>query len=113
MKKDDILAEDEQILYQPRLHWMVYFNLANLVRNLTAVIFLSNKRFFFGHGWIRRKTHEMVIAKIETIDVKESLWGRVFGYGTVFASGTGAGSITLHYIKHPFEFQRQIRSVQA
>ena len=113
MNINDVLAQDEQILYQPRLHWFVYFNLGNLVRNLTATIFLSNKRFFFGHGLMRRKTHEMVIAKIETIDVKESCWGRIFGYGTVFVAGTGAGSITLRYIKHPFEFQRQIRSVQA
>ncbi|MBR1804007.1 MAG: PH domain-containing protein [Muribaculaceae bacterium] len=112
MNIDNVLAQDEKVLYQPRLHWFAYLNLARLVRNMTTTMFLSNKRFFFGHGLLRRKTHEMVIAKIETIDVKESLWGRVFGYGTVFVAGTGAGSITINYVKHPFEFQRQIRSVQ-
>lgn len=112
MNIDNILAQDEQILYKVKLHWLAYFNLAKLIRNLTTTIFLSNKRFFHGHGLLRRKTHEMVIAKIETIDVKESLWGRIFGFGTVFVAGTGAGSITMHYIKRPFELQRQIRSIQ-
>lgn len=112
MNIDNILAQDEQIVYKVKLHWLAYFNLAKLIRNLTTTIFLSNKRFFHGHGLLRRKTHEMVVAKIETIDVKESLWGRIFGFGTVFVAGTGAGSITMHYIKRPFELQRQIRSIQ-
>ena len=113
MNINNILANDEQVLYLVKLHWLAYFNLANLVRNLTTTIFLSNKRFFHGHGLLRRKTHEMVISKIETIDVSESLCGRIFGYGTVFMAGTGAGSITMRYIRRPFELQRQIRSAQA
>ena len=112
MNIDNILAQDEHVLYHVELHWLAYFNLAKLIRNLTTTIFLSNKRFFHGHGLLRRKTHEMVIAKIETIDVEETFWGRIFGYGKVFVAGTGAGSITMHYIKRPFELQRQIRSIQ-
>ncbi len=112
MNIDNILAQDEHVLYHVKLHWLAYFNLAKLIRNLTTTIFLSNKRFFHGHGLLRRKTHEMVIAKIETIDVEETFWGRIFGYGKVFVAGTGAGSITMHYIKRPFELQRQIRSIQ-
>ena len=112
MNINQLLAQDEQIVYLEKLHWLAYFNLAKLIRNLTTTIFLSNKRFFYGHGLLRRKTHEMVVAKIETIDVKETLWGRLFGYGTVFVAGTGAGSLTMRYIKRPFELQRQIRSVQ-
>ena len=113
MNIDNIIAQDEQILYKVKLHWFAYFNLSKLIVNLTTTIFLSNKRFFHGHGLVRRKTHEMVVAKIETIDVQETFWGRIFGYGTVFVAGTGAGSITMHYIKHPFELQRQIRSIQS
>ncbi len=113
MNISNILAQDEQVLYEVHLHWFAYLNLGKLIRNLTTTIFLSNKRFFHGHGLLRRKTHEMVISKIETIDVSESLCGRIFGYGTVFMAGTGAGSITMRYIRRPFELQRQIRSAQA
>ena len=113
MNVNNLLAQDERIIYTVKLHWFAYFNLAKLIRNLTTTIFLSNKRFFHGHVLLRRRTHEMVIGKIETIDVQESIWGRIFGYGTVFVAGTGAGSITMHYIKRPFELQRQIRSIQS
>ncbi|MBR1882919.1 MAG: PH domain-containing protein [Muribaculaceae bacterium] len=113
MNINKILANGEQIIYRPRLHGFAYFNLARLVRNLTTTIFLSDRRFFCGHGLLRRHTHEMVIAKVETINVTESLAGRIFGYGTVYVSGTGAGSITMRYIRKPFELQRQIRSIQS
>ena len=112
MNINKILAEGENIVYRPKLHWFAYFNLAKLVRNLTTTIFLSDRRFFHGHGLLRRHTHEMVVGKIETINVTESLVGRIFGYGTVFVSGTGAGSITMRFIRKPFELQRQIRSIQ-
>ncbi len=113
MNINKILANGEQVLYRPRLHWFAYFNLARLIRNMTTTMFLSNKRFFHGHGLLRRHTHEMVIAKIETINVTESFFGRIFGYGSVFVAGTGAGSITMRFIRKPFELQRQIRSIQA
>lgn len=113
MNINKILANGEQVVHRPSLHFFAYFNLARLVRNLTTTIFLSNKRFFHSHGLIRRHTHEMVVAKIETINVTESFWGRMFGYGSVFVAGTGAGSITMHFIRKPFELQRQIRSIQS
>ena len=107
MNINNILAEGENVVYRPKLHWFAYFNLAKLIRNLTTTIFLSDRRFFHGHGLLRRHTR-----KIETINVTESIVGRIFGYGTVFVSGTGAGSITMRYICKPFELQRQIRSIQ-
>lgn len=112
MKIKKILANGEELVYRPKLHWVAYLNLRYLIRNMTTTIFVSNKRFFHSHGLLRRNTHEMVVAKIETIDVKESMMGRLLGYGTVFVSGTGAGSITMKCMKKPFELQRQIRSVQ-
>lgn len=113
MNINKILADGEKIVYRPKLHWFAYFNLAKLGRNMTTTILLTNKRFFYAHGLLRRHTHEMVIQKIETITVTESFIGRIFGYGKVFLSGTGAGSVTMHLIKKPFELQRQIRSIQS
>lgn len=112
MDINKVLATGEKVAYRPQLHWIAYLNLAKLIRNCTTTIFLSDRRFYYRHGLLRRTTHEMVIGKIETIDVKETLMGRIFGYGRVYLAGTGAGEIVMHYVKHPFELQRQIRSVQ-
>ncbi len=112
MDINKILVPGETVIYRPKLHWFAYWSFGNITRNLTTSIFLSNKRFFYGHGLLRRHTHELVIGKIETINVRETLMGRIFGYGAVEVSGTGAGTLVMDYVRRPFELQRQLRSVQ-
>ncbi|MBR5726351.1 MAG: PH domain-containing protein [Muribaculaceae bacterium] len=113
MKISKVIASGENIIYQPRLTRWAYLHLGRLIRNLTTTIFVSDKRFFHSHGWIHRHAHEIVIGKVESILVEQNLWGRLFDYGTVKVSGTGAGTIILSYIKHPLEFQRQVRAIQG
>ena len=113
MKIKKIIAPGETIVYRPRLSKWAYLQLNKLVRNLTTTIFVSDKRFFHSHGWLHRHAHEIVIGKVESILVDQSLWGRIFNYGTVKVSGTGAGTIVLRFIKRPLEFQRQVRAVQG
>ncbi len=113
MKISKIIAPGETVIYQPRLSRWAYLHLGNLVRNLTTTIFLSDKRFFHSHGWLHRHAHEIVISKVESILVEQSLWGRICDYGTIKVSGTGAGTIVLTHIKRPLEFQRQVRSIQG
>ena len=113
MKISKIIASGETIIYQPRLSKWAYLHLGSLIRNLTTTIFVSDKRFFHSHGWIHRHAHEIVIGKVESILVEQNLWGRLCNYGTIKVSGTGAGTIVLHYIKRPLEFQRQVRAIQG
>jgi Predicted membrane protein len=113
MKISKIIAPGETIIYKPKLSKWAYLHLGRLVRNLTTTIFVSDKRFFHSHGWINRHAHEIVISKVESILVEQSFWGRIFNYGTVKVSGTGAGTIILPYLKRPIEFQRQVRAIQG
>ena len=113
MKINRIIAPGETIIYEPKLSKIAYFNLGRLIRNLTTTIFVSDKRFFHSHGWVHRHAHEIVIGKVESILVEQGLWGRIFNYGTIKVSGTGAGTIVLRYIKRPLEFQRQVRAIQG
>ena len=113
MKISKIISPGETIIYQPRLSKWAYLRLGSLIRNLTTTIFVSDKRFFHSFGWMHRHAHEIVIGKVESILVEQSFWGRIFNYGTIKVSGTGAGTIVLHYIKRPIEFQRQVRAIQG
>jgi len=113
MKISKVIAQGETIMYQPTLSWVAYLHLGRLVRYLTTTIFISDKRLFHSHGWIHRHTHEIVIGKVESFVVNQGLMGRIFNYGSIQAAGTGAGTITLQYVKDPFEFQRQVRNVQG
>lgn len=113
MKINKIIAPGETIIYKPRLTKWAYLHLGSLIRNLTTTIFVSDKRFFHSYGWIHRHAHEIVIGKVESILVEQNLWGRIFNYGNIKVSGTGAGTIVLRYIKRPLEFQRQVRAIQG
>lgn len=108
-----IIAPGETIIYQPRLSKWAYMQWGSFIRNVTTTIFVSDKRFFHSHGWLHRHAHEIVIGKVESILVEQSFWGRLFNYGTITVSGTGAGTIVLRFIKRPLEFQRQVRAIQG
>lgn len=107
-----VLAEGETVRYVPKRHWFTWFCWTHFWRYRTTTLFVSDKRFYYRYGFFVRKTHEMVIGKVESIDVKETFVGRIFGYGHITLMGTGEGQIRLAWIKHPFELQRQIRSIQ-
>jgi uncharacterized membrane protein YdbT with pleckstrin-like domain len=76
------------------------FGLAALVTAVQAwferwitEIAVTDKRIIFKRGFIRRHTAEMSIDKVTTVDVIQSIWGRIFDYGWVqihTAGGEGA-----------------------
>lgn len=71
-------------------------------------IAVTNLRVIHKSGFIRRRTWEMNMGKIESVTVDQSVPGRIFGYGTVHVMGTGAGTEHLHRIASPIEFRNRI-----
>jgi uncharacterized membrane protein YdbT with pleckstrin-like domain len=64
----------------------------------------------FKKGFIWRNTAEMNMDKIETVDVLQSIPGRLLGYGTIRILGTGgsSGGITVNRIASPIELRNAI-----
>ena len=46
--------------------------------------------------------------KVESVDVDQSILGRLFGYGSITVRGTGEGIATLHNIAQPLEFRNTV-----
>jgi uncharacterized membrane protein YdbT with pleckstrin-like domain len=63
--------------------------LGHLFQQWTTEIVVTDKRIIHKHGFIRRSTEEMNISKVESVDVQQSVLGRLLDYGTVMAKGTG------------------------
>ncbi len=67
-------------------------------------------------GFIRRKSLEVLLSKVEGIQVDQSILGRILGFGSVTIIGTGGTQDQFDMLKSPFEFRRkaqeQIASVQ-
>jgi uncharacterized membrane protein YdbT with pleckstrin-like domain len=59
-------------------------------------------------GFIKRRTFEMALDKIESVDVNQSIMGRILNYGDVTIMGVGEGRETIRTIAAPLQFRNNI-----
>ena len=79
-----------------------------LKRNATEMT-VTNKRVFVKVGLAARRTIELLLSRVESIGVEESVTGRMLGYGTVIVHGTGGTPEIFNMIAHPLEFRTQVQ----
>jgi uncharacterized membrane protein YdbT with pleckstrin-like domain len=78
---------------------------------ITTEIAVTDRRIIYKRGFIRRYTVEMHMDKVESVDVDQSLFGRMLDYGDVIIHGTGMGIEPLDNIDHPLELRNHITAV--
>ena len=69
---------------------------------------VTNLRVVHKSGFIKRRTFEMSLDKVESVDVNQSILGRIMGYGDVTVRGVGEGAETIKTIASPLEFRNYI-----
>ncbi|MCB9610686.1 MAG: PH domain-containing protein [Planctomycetes bacterium] len=74
---------------------------------------VTNRRVLCKYGFISRTTIEVLLSKVETIRVKQGVWGRVFDYGTVIITGTGGAIDGFPRISSPMKFRHKIQEQVA
>jgi len=107
---DKVLIGGEQVLYRARIsRWSLapllllgilllpigvglIFLIWAWARYASTELAITNKRVIAKTGLVERKTVEMFIAKVESIQVEQSVLGRLLDYGTLVISGTGIHS---------------------
>jgi len=80
-----------------------------LLRRNTTEMAVTTRRVVIKTGLAARKTIEMLLNKVESIEVSETAGGRMLGYGTIVLIGTGGTSEPFHKIAHPLEFRSQVQ----
>ena len=78
------------------------------LRRLTTEIAITDRRIIFKRGFIRRRTVEMNVDKIESIDVNQSVLGRIFDYGDITIRGTGISVEPFREIEAPLDFRSKV-----
>jgi uncharacterized membrane protein YdbT with pleckstrin-like domain len=71
-------------------------------------IAVTNRRVIYKKGLIRRQTNEMNMDKVESVQIDQSILGRMVDYGDVTILGTGEGFETLRTISSPIELRNSI-----
>jgi len=69
---------------------------------------VTNKRVVHKTGFIKRRTFEIALDKIESVDVNQSIMGRILNYGDVTILGVGEGKETISTIAAPLSFRNAI-----
>ena len=69
---------------------------------------VTNLRVVHKTGFIKRQTFEMSLDKVESVDVNQSILGRILNYGNVTVRGVGEGAETINMIASPLDFRSHI-----
>ncbi len=83
---------------------------------VTSEFGITNRRVIVKTGLFRRKSLEILLSKIESIQVDQSILGRLCGFGSITVTGTGGTKDPFRNIAAPFELRKkaeeQIASIQ-
>jgi uncharacterized membrane protein YdbT with pleckstrin-like domain len=129
---DESLAPGETIVARFSLHWtakwrlIVFLVLAipTLGIALLGALYewlrlraieqgVTNRRVVRKTGILSRETTELRLASIETIDLRQTTWGRLFGYGDVVLTGRGETAMIFSRLADPLDAKRAIESAYA
>jgi uncharacterized membrane protein YdbT with pleckstrin-like domain len=78
------------------------------IRRSSSEFVVTDRRVILKRGIFGRHTIEMNRTKVESVDVDQTLMGRIMGYGTVVVRGTGGGLEPIRNIAHPMRFRTYI-----
>ncbi len=86
----------------------LYWSLRAWFHRWTTETDVTNLRVVHKTGFIKRRTFEMSLDKVESVDVNQSILGRILNYGNVTILGVGEGKETIDTIASPLEFRNFI-----
>jgi len=127
---EESLSAGEQLMGFFRLHWIarswmvLWIVLAIPTVGITLILALyeylrlrsieqgvTNKRVVYKKGIISRKSEEMKLNSIETVEIDQGIIGRLFGFGDVTVTGRGLSNVIFKTVDDPMAVKRQIESV--
>jgi len=79
-----------------------------LIDRATTEFAVTSRRVIYKVGLVRRRTVEMNLAAVESVDVDQSIFGRMLDFGEVRIHGTGGSWEPCPRISHPLTFRTHI-----
>jgi uncharacterized membrane protein YdbT with pleckstrin-like domain len=86
----------------------LYLTFRAWFRRWTTETDVTNLRVVHKEGFIKRQTFEMSLDKVESVDVSQSIMGRLLNYGDVTILGVGEGRKKIETIASPLAFRNFI-----
>lgn len=90
----------------------LFFFILAFIRYLTTELAVTDKKVIAKFGFIQRDTVELLLSKAESVQVKQSILGRILNYGTIIVSGAGNPQAPIPGIARPIEFRKNFMEIQ-
>ncbi len=97
-------------VWLPVIALFIFTIAAWLKRNLIEMV-CTNKRVVKRTGIINVTTEELHRERIESVEIRQSILGRIFNYGDILFSGTGTSKVVFNFINQPRLMKQIIDSV--
>lgn len=122
------LTSSETIRDMFKQHWMVYLNknillsvlitpiygiglpflLYNILKIRCTELGLTSKRVILKIGIIGVKTDELKLNKVEAVEVRQGVLGRILNYGNIHMTGTGESFLIYKTVTNPSNVKKLI-----
>src|SRR5712671_6752859 len=86
----------------------LFTGLRAFIRRATTELAVTDHRVIYKTGLLARHTIEMNRDKVESVDVDQTVLGRIFGYGTIVVRGTGGSLEPIRNVSDPLTFRSYI-----
>lgn len=136
-----MLETQENLIYQGRLHWILFISpiclfvfaitihllfwrlrlpanvlslfaifwfLSTLIQYLSSWLNVEKKQITLKTGFWVQQTIHIPLSKIESIDIRQTIAGTLFHYGSIIITGTGGSRQIIHYLDRPLTCRRYI-----
>lgn len=79
---------------------------------VTKEVGFTNKRLYIKTGFLSRKSIELSISKIESVQVNQGVIGNILNYGSLVVSGAGNPQAVIKGVSDPSGFRTQLLEYQ-
>ena len=127
---EESLAPGETIVARFTLHWTakgrlilgivlipvvvgIFITIYEWMRLRAIELGVTSHRVVRKTGIISRETEEIRLSAIETVDLHQTTWGRMLGYGDVRVTGRGESSMVFSRIADPVAVKRAIETAYS
>jgi uncharacterized membrane protein YdbT with pleckstrin-like domain len=141
------LMRDERVVYQTRLHWMIFASPVLLVvlavldfvllvggkegfaPELALIFFIlgavlgllraierqisefgvTNRRVLVKTGMLRRRSFDINLGKVESVQVEQGMFGRMLDYGRIVVVGSGGSRQSFKKVTDPLALRMHVQ----
>lgn len=87
--------------------WFIY----DFLKLYLTEYVVTNKRVISREGVISVTTEEIKNAKVESVEIKQSILGRILGYATIWFSGTGTSKVKFKGIADAWAVKSRVETI--